>query len=157
MGQQKSSKKRKKNNTVTVHAWAAQKEGKLYKGEVKCLHIQRKRLIAMIEYLHPAAQQGRLHRFECDLPPRLGNQASRFLLACGLDANTVGTTICIDDVRAVVGMRFYPDPTDRDIMRIEFEKVPQTSGTGSVPNDRQSNALSESLVLDEEESEGQKQ
>jgi hypothetical protein len=146
--------KKKEKDTITVQAWAAQKEHKLYKGELKRLRIQRKRLIALIEYVDPPAQRGRMHRFECDLPPRPGNEASRFLLACGANANTVGTAICINDVLgAVVGMQFHCDPTDRNVMQVEFQKIRQPSGTGSSPNDNRGGVPSSPLVPEEEKSE----
>lgn len=138
MAQQKI-RRRKKKRTVTVQAWAARRPGKLYKGQVTAIDRDETRLLADIDDLDPA-QEGRRYHFECSLP-KPGNKASRFLLACGTEADTVGTKICLDDlVGVVLGMRFYPDPHNKDAMRVEFERLPkpQTSDSNSVPNGKQS-------------------
>ena len=156
MREQKTRQK-KKNRIVTVQAWAEPKTGKLYMGRVKRADIRRRRLQATIENLDPM-QEGRLHLLECGLPPRPGNEASRFLLACGAEADTVGTKICLDDIEGVVvGMRFYPDPRDKSTMRIEFERLskPRTNDSDPAPNNKRSLPHVDSPVPEDDESKWQ--
>ena len=154
---EQTTRQKKKNRVVTVQAWAKPKTGKLYTGRVQRAKITRRRLQAMIENLDPT-QEGRLHLFECTLPPKPGNQASRFLLACGAEADTVGTKICLDDIEGVVvGMRFYPDPRNKSAMRIEFERLPelQKGDSDSTPDDKQSPPHAGSSESEKDESKWQ--
>ena len=120
----------RKNNVLTVEGWPDPKLGKLYKGRVgrseakgkpKCLHVT-------IENLDPN-QLGRIHYVSLPLPVRPGNQTSSFLTACGIDASTVGTKVCLDDIAgATIGMRFGTVAQDGS-QQVDFERIEDSQNT----------------------------
>jgi hypothetical protein len=117
----------RKNNVLTVEGWPDPKLGKLYKGRVvrseakgkpKCLHVT-------IENLD-SSQLGRIHDLSLPLPIRPGNRTCSFLTACGIDASTVGTKVCLDDIAGVIiGMRFGTVAQDGS-QQIDFERIEDT-------------------------------
>jgi hypothetical protein len=133
----------RKSNVLTVQAWPRLTDGKLYRGKVKGVRVDRthasRRLHVVIENLDPDHQRGRVHELDLLLPIHPGSRTALFLLACGIDATTIGTTICLDGVaNAVVGMRFRglgPDGSEE----FDFEPLPNppaaksaaTEGSGS--------------------------
>jgi hypothetical protein len=115
---------RRKTNTVTVEPWPDLKPGRLYKGRVRAIAIDKagNQLDLTVENLDPL-QQGRLHEIDLPLPVRPGNPTAAFLTACGIDANETGTTIDLDQiVGCVVGLRSRP-PAAGQVEAFEFEKV----------------------------------
>ena len=116
----------RKNNTITMKAWPEWRVGRLYTGKVKSVHHEKASdgLRVTIEHLDPC-QLGRTS--EMELPPaRPGNKTSSFLTACGIDASTPGTTICLDQVKAtIVGMRFRGAVSGSD--DFDFERIPSSS------------------------------
>ncbi len=126
-----------KKNTLTVEDWPRPKVGKRYKGLVKQIRADKKTksLRVSIENLDPG-MQGRLHQTDFPLPLRPGNRTSLFLTACGMEANTIGKQICIDDiVGAVFGMRF--SAADGSDKQIEFERIE------TVAEDRANNSVTD--------------
>jgi hypothetical protein len=118
----------RKNNVLTVEGWSDPKKGKLCKGIVKKADVgkKQKRIFVIIENLNPT-QLGRIHEVSFDLPVRPGNRTSLFLIACGIDANTIGTKICLEDiVNTTIGMRFGAVAEDRS-QRIDFERIEDPS------------------------------
>ena len=98
----------RKNNTLIVEGWSDPRKGKLYKGRVKKIDVNRKSkcLNVTIENLDPN-QLGRIHDVSLPLPVRPGNRTCSFLIACGIDASAVGMKVCLDDITsATIGMRF---------------------------------------------------
>jgi len=96
-----------KKNTLTVEDWPRPKAGKRYKGLVKQIKVDKKTksLRVTIENLDPT-QSGRIHDIVLLFPVRPGSRTSRFLGAAGIEANTVGKQVIIDNiVGTVVGMR----------------------------------------------------
>jgi len=111
-------------NTVTVRPWPALKKGRLYKGKVGRIHINRKRktLEVVIENLDPD-QAGRLHAFALTLPLHPGNPASCFLTACGRKADAIGGEIRIDDLEGTkVAMRFSSTESE-DVQFVRFDEA----------------------------------
>jgi hypothetical protein len=48
-----------------------------------------------------------MHELDLPLPVHPGSRAALFLVACGIDATRVGSTICLDSViNAVLAIRF---------------------------------------------------
>ena len=126
----------RKNNVLTVEGWSDPKKGRLYKGIVKKADVDKKAkcLHVTIENLD-ATQLGRIHEVSFDLPVRPGNRTSLFLIACGIDANTIGTKICLEDiVNTTIGMRFGAVAEDGsqevDFLRIENPSKAQTDTFG---------------------------
>ena len=116
----------RKNNVITIEGWPDPKKGKLYKGIVKEVDIDKKYVLVTIENLDPT-QLGRVHTESLPLPARPGNRASRFLTACGFDTNTVGTKICREDiVDTTIGMRFSAVAQDGS-QQIDFERIESPS------------------------------
>lgn len=115
----------RKHNMITVEAWSKMRTGRLYKGMIKKAHIEKASncLHVTIENLDPA-QLGRIHEMDLPLPVRPGNRTSLFLVACGIDAATAGTTICLDQVTdVIVGMRCRsPDASGSE--DFDFEQIP---------------------------------
>ena len=112
----------RKNNTLTIVGWSDPKEGKLYKGKVEKVDVDRKSkcLRVTIENLNPS-QLGRIHELSLPLPVRPGNRTYSFLTACGIDASTVGTKVCLDDITgAAIGMRFGAVAQDGS-QQVDFE------------------------------------
>lgn len=107
----------------TVEAWPPLKIGKSYKGRVRQIKLNKKvkRLHVTIENID-SSMLGRMH--EHDFHDRIypGNSTSSFLSACGIDANTVGKQICLDDIVGIfIGMRFSAaDGSDKEI---EFKRI----------------------------------
>ena len=112
----------RKNNFVIVTARPELTSGRLYHGNVKGVRLDKGAncLRLTIENLD---QLGRLHELALPLPVYPGNRTALFLMACGIDATTVGTRICLERIAgAVVGMRFRglgPDGAEE----FDFEPV----------------------------------
>ena len=126
---------RRKTNIVTVEPWPDLKPGRLYKGRVRTLSVDKagNRLRLIVENLNPV-QQGRIHEIDLPLPVRPGNPTAAFLTACGLDANEIGTTIDLDRiVGGVVGLRCRPPAADQ-VEAFEFEKVATPTPEGADPS-----------------------
>jgi len=101
----------KKSDVLVVCPWPQLTEGKLYRGKVKAVRVDKThaphRLHVVIENLDPDHQHGRVHELNLLLPIHPGSRTALFLLACGTDASIVGTNVRIDQtVGAVLGMRF---------------------------------------------------
>ncbi len=142
----------RKNNALTVEDWPDPKKGKLYKGIVKTANVDKKQkcIFVTIENLDPT-QLGRIHEFSFDLPIRPGNRTSLFLIACGIDANAVGTKICLDDiVDTTVGMRFGTIAQDGS-QEIDFERIenPSRAQANAPGDDTEGTQLSESMPKSE--------
>jgi hypothetical protein len=99
----------RKNNIITISAWPQWRVDRLYKGKVRSVNVEKGSgcLRVTIENLDPA-QFSRI--CEIVLPPaHPGNRTSTFLsaCACGIEANTPGTTVRLDQVTgAAIAMRF---------------------------------------------------
>jgi hypothetical protein len=96
----------RKNNFVMVTTPPELTKGKLYHGKIKSVRLDKasNRLGLTMENLD---QSGRLHELALPLPVYPGNRTALFLVACGIDAMTVGMKICLEQIAgAVVGMRF---------------------------------------------------
>jgi len=128
----------RKSNVLTVQAWPTLTNGKLYRGKVRAVHVDKThashRLHVVIENLDPDHQHGRVHELDLLLPIHPGSRTALFLQACGIDATTIGTTICLDGVtNAVVGMRFRGLGANH-IEEFDFEPIanrPAAAGTDS--------------------------
>ena len=126
---------RRKTNTVTVEPWPDLKPGRLYRGRVRTLAVDKagNRLCLIVENLN-TVQQGRVHEIDLPLPVRPGNHTAAFLAACGLDANEIGTTIDLDRlVGGVVGLRPRLPAADHAEV-FDFEKVARPSAEGADPS-----------------------
>lgn len=89
----------KRKTFITVEENPPRKEGKTYETQVKHISVDKKnkKLSVTLGDLD-TSQQGRSYKIE-DLPfPRPGNKTSRFISACGVNANEIGIKICIDDL-----------------------------------------------------------
>ena len=120
----------RKNNTLTIVGWSDPKKGKLYKGKVEKVDVDRKSkcLRVTIENLNPS-QLGRIHEVSLSLPVRPDNRTCSFLTACGIDARTVGAKVCLDDITgAAIGMRFSPVAQDGS-QQVDFERIESSSST----------------------------
>ena len=120
----------RKNNTLTIVGWSDPKKGKLYKGKVEKVDVDRKSkcLRVTIENLNPS-QLGRIHEVSLPLPVRPGNRTCSFLTACGIDARTVGAKVCLDDITgADIGMRFGTIAQDGS-QQVDFERIEDSSDT----------------------------
>jgi len=120
----------RKNNTLTIVGWSDPKKGKLYKGKIEKVDVDRKSkcLCVTIENLNPS-QLGRIHEVSLPLPVRPGNRTYSFLTACGIDASTVGTKVCLDDITgAAIGMRFGAVAQDGS-QQVDFEEIEDSSST----------------------------
>jgi hypothetical protein len=114
----------RKNNVLIVKGWPNVKKGRLYKGKVKKVDINKesKYLHVVVENLDPA-QLGHLHELSLPLPIRPGNRTCFFLTACGVDASTVGTKVCLDDIAgATIGMKFATVAEDGS-QQVDFERI----------------------------------
>lgn len=124
----------RKNNILTVEGWPKLKKGKFYKGKVKKININRKSksLNVTIENLDPT-QLGRIHDIELPLPVRPRSKAYSFISACGIDAGTIGTKICLDDLSdAIICMRFSTNQED-GIQKIDFKRIEKASNKTTDP------------------------
>ena len=120
----------RKNNLITIEPWPNPKEGKLYKGVVRKVDVDNKakHVHVTIENLDPT-QLSRIHEKTLLLPAHPGNRLSRFLTACGMDADAIGTTIDSHDITgATVGMRFGPVAQDGS-QEVDFERIEDSPGT----------------------------
>ena len=118
----------RKNNMLIVQDWSNPKKGKLYKGIVRKAKKKTQYVHVIIENLDPT-QLGRMHELSLDLPVRPGNRTSLFLTACGIDADTVGMKVCLDDiVNTTIGMRFGA-VADDGAQHIAFERIEDPSNT----------------------------
>jgi len=120
----------RKNNVFIVKAWPILKGGKLYNGTVRKAHADKEaqRIHVAVEHLD-TSQLGRIHEFDLPLPIRPGNRTCAFLSACGIDASTIGTKICIDDIiDTVIGMKFGLTIQDGS-QHIYFESIEEAAGT----------------------------
>ena len=114
----------RKKNVITIEAWPNPKKDKLYKGIVRKLDINKKakRVRVTIENIDPT-QLGRIHEKTLLLPAHPGDRTSRFLTACGIDADTIGKKIGPEDVAGVtVGMRFGAVAQDGS-QEVSFERI----------------------------------
>jgi len=114
----------RKNNTLTIVGWSDPKKGKLYKGKVEKVDVDRKSkcLRVTIENLNPS-QLGRIHEVSLPLPVRPGNRTCSFLIACGIDARTVGAKVCLDNITSTaIGMRFGAVAQDGS-QQVDFEEI----------------------------------
>jgi hypothetical protein len=118
----------RKNNLITIEPWPNPKQGKLYKGFVRKVEKKAKCIQVSVENLDPT-QLGRIHEKTLLLPAHPGNGLSRFLTACGMDTDTIGTTIGPDDIAgATIGMRFGPVAQDGS-QEVDFERIEDSPGT----------------------------
>ena len=120
----------RKNSILIVKGWPNLKKGIFYQGKVKTVNINRKSksIIVTIENLNPT-QLGRIHEIKLPLPVRPGSKAHSFIIACGIDANTVGTKIYLDDFKDnIIGMRFNTNQEDR-IQQVDFKRIEKASYT----------------------------
>jgi len=127
---------RTERQTLTVKPWPTLMKGKLYKGRVRevCIDRKRKVLDVIIANLEPS-QAGRLHEFSFQLPVRPGNPASLFLTACGKDASEPGDSVSVSDIAGIaVGMRFHGTPAT-DMGSVAFERIPQVDDSASRATD----------------------
>lgn len=128
----------RKNNVLTVQAWPKLTVGKLHRGRVKAVRVDKTHashcLHVIIENLDDADQQrGRCHELDLTLPIRPGNRSCLFFLACGIEASAVGTNIRIDQtIDAVVGMRFRGLGADGS-ETFDFEPVSDRPSVKSMP------------------------
>jgi len=146
----------RKNNTLTIVGWSDPKKGKLYKGKVEKADVDRKSkcLRVTIENLNPS-QLGRIHEVSLPLPVRPGNRTYSFLTACGIDATTVGTKVCLDDITsAAIGMRFGTVAQDGS-QQIDFERIesPSRVQTNTPSSESVGEQLSHSALQSEVEGE----
>ena len=146
----------RKNNVLTVEGWPDPKKGKLYKGRVVKTEAKGKpkRLNVTIENLD-STQLGRIYEFSFDLPIRPGNRTSLFLIACGIDANAIGTRISLDEIiGATLGMRFRAVEQDGS-QEIDFEKAenPARAQANTPGDDTEGAQLSESTPKTESKGE----
>ena len=112
----------RKNNLITIEPWPNLKMGKLYKGIVRKVKKKAKCNQVTIENLDPT-QLGRIHEETLLLRIHPGDRTSRFLTACGMDADTIGTTIDPHDITgATIGMRFGPIAQDGS-QEVDFERI----------------------------------
>lgn len=114
----------RKNNMLIVEGWPDPKSGKLYKGRVGRSEAKGKpkRLHITVENIDPS-QFGRIHDMILPLPVRPGNRTCSFLTACGINVNTVGTKVCLDNISGVtIGMRFGSVGQDGS-KQIDFERI----------------------------------
>lgn len=118
----------RKRNVIVVEDWPKPKIGRPYKGKVLKATIARKSkyLNVEIENLEPE-QAGRIHEIELSLPTRPGSRTSSFFLACGIDTDTVGVKICLDDVIGVTLLMRFASATNDDIQDITFERIDDSS------------------------------
>jgi hypothetical protein len=127
----------RKTNTITVEPWPKLRAGWLYKGEIKKAQIEKasNSLRIEVENLDPT-QSGRIHEIDLPLPVRPGNRTCLFLVACGINATTAGTTVCLDQITtATVDMRFRgSDANGAD--NFDFEKVSGPPAAMSTSTDR---------------------
>ena len=124
----------RKNNILTIEGWPKLKKGKFYKGQIKKVNINRKSksLNVTIENLDPT-QLGHIHNIELPLPVRPGSKAYSFISSCGIDAGTIGTKICLDDLNgALIGIRFNSNQNDT-IQQVDFKKIEKASNTRTDP------------------------
>ena len=131
----------RKNNILTIEGWPKLKKGKFYKGQVKKVNINRKSksLHITIKNLDPT-QLSRIHDIELPLPVRPCSQAYSFISACGIDASTIGTKICIDDLSNVfIGVRFNTNEED-GIQQVDFKRIEQNSNTRAIHEKSQEEA-----------------
>jgi hypothetical protein len=120
----------RKTSVLTVQAWSKLTVGRLYRGQVKDIRVNRTHashhLQVTIENLDEYEQRGRIHELHLTLPVRPGNGTCLFFLACGTDASAVGMNIRIDQtIGAVIGMRFRGMGAD-DSETFDFEPVATT-------------------------------
>jgi len=118
----------RKNNLITIEPWPNPRKGKLYKGIVRKVEKKTECVQVTIENVDPT-QLGRIHQESLPLPARPGNRLSRFLTACGMDADAIGTTIDPHDIAgATIGMRFGPAAEDGS-QEVDFERIEDSSQT----------------------------
>ena len=120
----------RKKNMLTVEGWSDLKKGKLYKGKVKKVDVNKesKCLHVILENLD-STQLGRLHELSLPLSIRPGNRTCSFLTACGIDASAVGKRICLDDITgAIIGMKFGAVAQDES-QQVDFERIEDSSST----------------------------
>ena len=113
---------------LTIEGWSKLKKGRIYKDKVKRIDINRKSksFHVTIENLDPT-QLGRVHEINLPLPIRTGSKACSFISACGIDADTVGMKICLDDVNdAIIGMRFNTDEQGLS-QQVDFKRIEKSS------------------------------
>jgi hypothetical protein len=117
--------RRKKKPTLTVEAWPDMIVGHLYPAVITDCTVDkapnRLRVTAENRDCH---HEGRLHSVTLPLPVRPGNPTCRLFVACGLDANDVGTQITIDHVIGpTIGLR-YRGRIDDGTEEFDFEPIP---------------------------------
>ena len=118
----------RKNNLITIEAWPNPKEGKLYKGIVRKVEKKTECIQVTIENVDPT-QFGRIHQESLPLPARPNNRLSRFLKACGVDTDIVGTKTRGEDIVGVaIGMRFGAVARDGS-QEVDFERIEDSSLT----------------------------
>ena len=123
------------NKILVVQDWPNLKIGKMYKGIVKKIDInkQAKCINVTIENLDQT-QLGRIHEINLPLPirPSVNHKTCSFLLACGVDASTTNTKINLDNIiSSIIGMRFKA--SDRS-QQVDFEKMNTESITNDLKN-----------------------
>jgi hypothetical protein len=105
----------RKNDSVIVTARPELTKGRFYRGKVKGVRLD-KAANCLGLTMENLDQLGRLHELALPLPVYPGNRTALFLVACGIDATTVGTKIRLEQIAGtVVGMRFQglrPDGTE---------------------------------------------
>ena len=122
-----------KNNFVIVTTRPELTKDRLYHGKVKGVRLD-KRADCLRLTIENLDQLGRLHELALPVPVYPGNRTALFLMACGTDATTVGTRICLEQIAgAVVGMRFRglgPDGAEN----FDFEPISKPpAADGAMP------------------------
>jgi hypothetical protein len=103
----------------------------LYRVRVQQTHINKRTatLDVTVEHIEKG-QAGRLQSFCFELPLYPDSPASRFLVACGMEAGQVGNNVCADDAGGkLVGMRVTT--VDLGETGVTFERVPQITKDGN--------------------------
>jgi len=112
----------RKNNVIIVTARPELTRSKLYRGKVKSVRLDKASNCLQLT-MENLDQLGLLHELALSLPVYPGSRTALFLMACGADATTVGTKICLEQIPGVVvGMRFRglgPDGTEE----FDFEPI----------------------------------
>jgi hypothetical protein len=126
--------RRKKIPTVTVEAWPDMIAGHLYPAVIKdCTLDKAPSRLRVTTENRGISQRGRRHEMLLSLPVRPGSRACRLFVACGIDANQVGTQITIDRIiGCAIGLR-YSGRTDDGTEEFDFEKIvpPPTTKTAT--------------------------
>ncbi len=117
---------RRRKNSITIEPWPPLRSDGLYEGVIRSFYLDdaSSALHVRIVNLDPE-QGGRIHTVDLPLPVRPGNHTSEFLMACGLNATKVGTTLDLDKiVNRSVGL-LPRHQTDDGSDLFDFVQMPQ--------------------------------